>query len=263
MSNTKQQPANLSPEQLTKAAIDELERLEQAATPGPWRWRISRRNKRMEIAANDGHGSIVMDFVRWGMNGATARFRDMVHCLMVNASELAKAFPGQEHNAHWCADIDHPDAQLIVALRNAAPALIAAYRERDALAEENRRLRYENELLRNERLLTDVYSFTEAVGLIAEERLRKIDGKGYTPEHDDQHTDGSLAECAKAILDGGPNPGDEWWEGAAHRICCKHESDRLRQLVIAGAMIVAEIERLQRASPSPAATLPGGTEVQS
>lgn len=127
------------------------------------------------------------------------------------------------------------------------------------------------------------------VELIATERQRQIDVEGYAPEHDDEHTPGSLRRAAATYLlacraidgaagwlrdaqklgepyltdakasvadplgkyygrdhDGNVNvPSDgewpfdaEWW---------KPSNDPVRNLVKAGALIAAEIDRLLRA----------------
>jgi hypothetical protein len=109
-----------------------------------------------------------------------------------------------------------------------------------------------------------------AIGLIQQERSRQIYDEGWTTEHDDKHTDGELAEAASCyaawahsisfkpediyITKGKENlPKDalllvernhrwpwakEWWKPTP--------DDRIKELVKAGALIVAEIERLQR-----------------
>ena len=81
--------------------------------------------------------------------------------------------------------------------------------------------------------------------LIAAERLRHTEVEGWTPEHDDEHTDGELASAAAAYIfpDGHDHfwPWDEsWW---------KPSDDPIRNLAKAGALIAAEIDRLQRATP--------------
>lgn len=101
-----------------------------------------------------------------------------------------------------------------------------------------------------------------AIELISYERVRQISQEGWTPEHDDEHDDGELAHAAAAyaveatgymphpdaILNGmGPTKplwpwGPEWWKPA---------DDPIRNLVKAGALIVAEIERLQRQKTPP------------
>lgn len=102
---------------------------------------------------------------------------------------------------------------------------------------------------------------------IAEERRRQIEQEGYTPEHDDQHDEGELALVAALYATPIPlyqisvtddrkeeRPGyrgitleadDPWpcsW-GAEWDKRTKH--DRIRQLTIAGALIAAEIDRLE------------------
>lgn len=91
---------------------------------------------------------------------------------------------------------------------------------------------------------------------IGAERLRQIEAEGWTPEHDDEHTDGqlSLAAALYAIpyhhpaiqqadfigLDMALELADGWK--------LKPEPDLRRRLVKAGALILAEIERLDRAA---------------
>lgn len=102
---------------------------------------------------------------------------------------------------------------------------------------------------------------------IADERSRQVTQEGWTPEHDDEHSDGSLAKAAAAYayhgsLDdvardtrqrtigsdygGAPLGWPESW--ATHWWKPK---DRRRDLVRAAALIVAEIERLDRATLTP------------
>ena len=99
---------------------------------------------------------------------------------------------------------------------------------------------------------------------IAAERRRQIEAEGWTAEHDDQHTDGSLAAAAAAYAWAASlsdharaklaDVESVWgwqlwrlwprsWAGA----WCKPR-DRRRDLVRAAALIVAEIERLDRAA---------------
>lgn len=99
---------------------------------------------------------------------------------------------------------------------------------------------------------------TDALVLIANERERQIAEEGYTLDHDDEHHENELPLAAAAYAEHvgsrqwlfGDMPenyvGDEapdcWpWEESAWK-----PKDPLRDLVRAGALIVAAIERLQR-----------------
>ena len=84
---------------------------------------------------------------------------------------------------------------------------------------------------------------------ITAERSRQIEAEGWTPDHDDAHDKGEMAEAAAcyalAVHDGNflgaPArwPWDEsWW---------KPSEDQIRNLEKAGALIAAEIDRLKRA----------------
>jgi len=78
--------------------------------------------------------------------------------------------------------------------------------------------------------------------LIAAERLRQIGDEGWTAEHDAQHSEGELALAGAAYALSAvqfPNP-PEWWPWAAG---WWKPDNPLRDLVKAGALIAAEIDR--------------------
>lgn len=89
------------------------------------------------------------------------------------------------------------------------------------------------------------------------ERVRQIAVEGWSPEHDDRYSAGEMAQAAASYAlncrddSCGPNLrfigadiwpwADEWW---------KPSGDPRRDLVKAGALILAEIERLDRSAIS-------------
>ena len=98
--------------------------------------------------------------------------------------------------------------------------------------------------------------------LIAAERERQIEVLGWRPDHDDEHAHAELSAAAAEYLrtahmavrygdapslDADPVPygrGGRWpW----HPDWWKPSQDPIRNLVKAGALIAAEIDRLQRA----------------
>lgn len=92
--------------------------------------------------------------------------------------------------------------------------------------------------------------------LIAEERQRQIDVEGWTKEHDTQHKDGELAKVAICYADPVPHykvinrltqvrvPNFNFWPKTWGLGWFK-PTNRIRNLVKAGALIAAEIDRLQ------------------
>lgn len=110
------------------------------------------------------------------------------------------------------------------------------------------------------------------IELIAQERERQITVEEWTPQHDDEHQNGEMAKAACCYADFGcpteerevyvqlarglADPesfvparvlvpvnwpwAPEWWRPVPN--------DRIRELVKAGALIAAEIDRLQRLS---------------
>ncbi|SOZ63499.1 hypothetical protein CBM2617_A70063 [Cupriavidus taiwanensis] len=89
---------------------------------------------------------------------------------------------------------------------------------------------------------------TEAVTDVLAERRRQMEVEGWTPEHDDEHDNGAMAEAAAAYAQEASAPcgglpmgwpwAKEWWKPGTPR----------RMLVKAGALILAEIERIDRAA---------------
>lgn len=102
---------------------------------------------------------------------------------------------------------------------------------------------------------------SDALRDVAAERRRQIEVEGRTPDHDDEHGAGEMAQAAAAYADDGacrlqgapddivagpgdppePWPWDEcWWKPDEPR----------RMLVKAAALLLAEIERLDRHEPA-------------
>lgn len=96
-----------------------------------------------------------------------------------------------------------------------------------------------------------------AVADVISERRRQVEAEDWTPEHDDDHATGDLAVAGACyamegsshdvdshfprttLPDGVPKAwpwSDDWWK----------PKDRRRNLVRAAALIIAEIERLDR-----------------
>lgn len=101
-----------------------------------------------------------------------------------------------------------------------------------------------------------------AIQLILNERRRQVEIEGWSLDHDDNHTDGELAAAAATYADPANYHGDfplydgsgeakvliprtyrwpfgkEWFKPSPE--------NRIRELAKAGALILAEMERLQR-----------------
>lgn len=95
---------------------------------------------------------------------------------------------------------------------------------------------------------------TQAVADVLAERQRQVEAEGWTPEHDDQHDAGEMADAAacyagnyhirysmSSTAPARPVPtlwpwSPAWWKPSGAR----------RDLVKAAALIIAEIERLDR-----------------
>jgi hypothetical protein len=83
--------------------------------------------------------------------------------------------------------------------------------------------------------------------MIADERQRQVQQEGWTPEHDDEHDEGEMAISAAAYAlrhtHKKPIAVDLECEGSCFPLKPK---DPIRNLVRAGALIAAAIDRIQR-----------------
>lgn len=79
---------------------------------------------------------------------------------------------------------------------------------------------------------------------VVEERQRQRTDEGWTSEHDDEHNNHELAHAAVSYAAyEGPVPPSLWpWDAKWWK-----PTDRRRSLVKAAALLVAEIERIDRA----------------
>lgn len=99
--------------------------------------------------------------------------------------------------------------------------------------------------------------------LIAEERTRQVSKEGWTPEHDDEHPAGRVLAAGIAYATAAQQQlthrrpdldlvremywpwAKKWWK----------PKDRVRNLVKAGALIAAEIDRELRRTDAPARSI--------
>lgn len=111
---------------------------------------------------------------------------------------------------------------------------------------------------------------SDALRDVAAERRRQIEAEGWTPEHDDQHNDGELSLAASGYAMAAsdqiqavahkwdddssmddfviaPTVHEPWPHGWEFKLCTPRQA-----LVKAGALILAEIERLDRLQPNTA-----------
>lgn len=105
-------------------------------------------------------------------------------------------------------------------------------------------------------------TITDAARDVLAERKRQVEAEGWSPEHDDEHRGGSLAMAAACYAAHDHLPAEmrsfgnrdlgrvpELWPRSWDYTWFKPK-DRRRDLVKAGALILAEIERLDRAALS-------------
>lgn len=97
-------------------------------------------------------------------------------------------------------------------------------------------------LNRDQRRIIDAVRST-----VREERQRQIAEEGYHPDRDDEHEKGELVRAAVMYaMDKVPGPGHNphlWpWRERSFR----PKDDHRRNLVIAAALLLAELERLER-----------------
>jgi hypothetical protein len=89
----------------------------------------------------------------------------------------------------------------------------------------------------------------EILKTIADERQRQIDKEGWTFLHDDRwdHIHGEMAQAAAVYaMPDTATKQPAWPRNWLRRYNKKHKHPRKRQLEIAAALILAELERLER-----------------
>lgn len=94
---------------------------------------------------------------------------------------------------------------------------------------------------------------TKAARDVLAERQRQISAEGWTPEHDDQHKGGSMALAAACYAVASAQPDRlsselvaKLWPWTGWAWSWWKPKDRRHNLVRAGALILAELERLDR-----------------
>lgn len=156
--------------------------------------------------------------------------------------------------APWC----YPSAAMTKALLQ----LVADLKAANAQIEELDFLRHEGgpdsvaaleaEVTRLRKARLRKAQTAAALDVLAErQRQRQVTGEGWTPEHDDANNDGEMAQAAACYALNAAG-----WKTEALRGCWPIKwmaawfkpTDPRRDLVKAGALILAEIERLDRAT---------------
>ncbi len=93
-------------------------------TPGPWNWYGRKDQHRIFLATPKRGITVVMDFTRWGTQGAQPRFHSEEPLgILRPVAELLD--PDQNRDSNPIIIVNHPDARLIAA----APDLYDACRE--------------------------------------------------------------------------------------------------------------------------------------
>lgn len=109
----------------------------------------------------------------------------------------------------------------------------------------------------------------QAVADISSERIRQISVEGWSKDHDDSHDAGQLARAAACYADPNDHSGffalprrwpwaPQCWKPSCDDGCDSIGPERRRDLIKAGALIVAEIERLDRLAARQQATAEPG-----
>jgi len=139
----------MSAPKLTAEVIAELRKLEQEATSGPWR----NEGKGLQVRKADASMMNICDIRGWGY--------------LTGKGHFALGLDDEEARV-----VQNANAELIAALRNAAPSLLDAAEERDRLRDECERLR---EALAE---IASTYPRGTSANRVAREALAKGDGDG-------------------------------------------------------------------------------------
>jgi len=123
---------------LSDARLAEIDRVTEAATPGPWSWYGNTKMHNIYLATVNRGRQFVMTFRRWGMRSAQPCFQPSEKKVMIPASELV------EYEADYRKDfhvINNPDAAFIALSRTAVPELLREVERLQALAADGEKYR--------------------------------------------------------------------------------------------------------------------------
>ena len=85
----------------------------------------------------------------------------------------------------------------------------------------------------------------DAITRIALERKEQVEKHGFTAQHDDLFDGAQLEDAARAVLNEDP---DQWPKGMNSELFFRASEKPTRErLVVAAALLVAEIDRIDRA----------------
>lgn len=87
--------------------LEEIRTRHEAASVGPWRWRGNTSSNDVHLRAIVSPLNVVLDYVRWGLQGCVPVFRED------GVLRKAKLIPSAPHNPWDIVAIDHPDARAI------------------------------------------------------------------------------------------------------------------------------------------------------
>lgn len=177
-------------------------------------------------------------------------FSDIVHryTLAMRAAVVAGHLEGLDHGMQWIFNTLAGPGHL--PNLDEARALGGAQAMFDAELLEHEAFRAANPVPEPE------ITYSRAAVDVLAERRRQVEAEGWSTEHDDEHLPGELALAAASYVcaDEGEAPPAIWpWDWA----WWKPESRR-RNLVKAAALILAEIERLDRAEAAKINDRPAG-----
>ena len=161
----------------------------------------------------------------------------------------AKSAGGQE----WTLTIDATGDAFLSAENSEYVAEVGAVGEDGIVSDYGKFIAAANPavVLELVRRLREAEATTAAARDVLAERRRQIEAEGWTPEHDDEYTRFELARAGACYAEYGNWPAhsevppNSWpWPAAWWK-----PSDYRRNLVKAAALILAEIERLDRIQP--------------
>ncbi|MGS3470702.1 ead/Ea22-like family protein [Klebsiella quasipneumoniae] len=218
----------------------------EKATPGEW-WADDVKNEGCYGSGDD----CVEGFTSYAIYGSDGQ--TLFDSLNSDAACICEEYDGEGHvawdetaqrNAEFIALANPANVlALLEALEKAKTKAIAQGRTACELFDEVTALRQRIAELESR-------TVNAAAAAVLAERKRQVAAEGWTPGHDDEYEHGELADAAgcyalsSELFDCAGEPPrpwpwpDEWWK----------PTNRRRDLVKAGALILAEIERLDRAA---------------
>jgi len=93
--------------------LEEIKQANQVRTPGKWGWAFNLKAHSVDLRSLVGMEDYVINFKRWGTQGAQPFFQNFQYHIIETFTKWAKPYASYACQGHGQDCIEHPDARFI------------------------------------------------------------------------------------------------------------------------------------------------------